>query len=86
MFRYTDWGDVLVHTFLGMMGLGIVLLIGAMAYDGLYMTVRSEPKVIACAQKQMEAHRYSFTDSVVCTPSMARRDTIYVDGGSNAGR
>lgn len=81
-FRYVDWGYVAFNTFIG----GMALMILAFIYDVMYLGVRSEPKVIACAQKQMEAHRLSFSDSVICTPAISRRDTLYIQGDVNAVR
>jgi hypothetical protein len=81
-FRYVDWGYVAFNTFI----VCVILMFCAFIYDVMYQGVRSEHKVIACAQKQMEAHRLSFTDSVICTPAISRRDTLYIQGDANAVR
>lgn len=67
-----------------LLGLGVVLVIAAVALGFTAMVVdsvyayRSEPQQIACRAKREDYIRRSFTSNVTCVPVLNKRDTITV--------
>jgi hypothetical protein len=73
-----DWRGIALNAFRVLLFSGLALFVLAVVTD-VVQSVRAEPAVVACGLRQMNARRYSFTDSVVCVPHPYRRDTVYLE-------
>jgi hypothetical protein len=59
-----------------MLGIAAGFLLLSMDGVGSY---RAQSATFACEARQMQARRYTFTDSVLCVPYPTRRDTTTVE-------
>jgi hypothetical protein len=67
-----------MDVFIGVLS-ALALILVLIAIAELFFDVRAEPKAYACEARQMEARRFTLTDSVVCVPVPTRRDTLSVE-------
>jgi hypothetical protein len=73
-----DWSGLMQKMFLLLLCLALVTSVAVLLIDNVNL-YRSQPARFACEARQMQARRYTFTDSVVCVPYPTRRDTTTLE-------